>query len=70
MRCGMGTVCGSSRVMLQHVTTFMIKFEEEHMLWNYNIARNVNSSFSFVTIRRAAIRFFELGVVKHFIQKF
>ena len=35
-----------------------------------NITRNVNSSFSIVTMRRVAIRFFELGVVKHFMQKF
>ena len=35
--------------------------------WNYNIRRNVNSDISVVTMRRAAIIFFELGVIKIFI---
>ena len=38
--------------------------------WKYNIRRNVNSDFSIVTMRRVAIIFFELGVVKNFMQKF
>ena len=38
--------------------------------WKHNIKRNVNSDFSIVTMRRVAIIFFELGVVKHFMQKF
>ena len=36
--------------------------------WKYNIRRNVNSDFSIVTMRRVAIMFFELGVVKNFMQ--
>ena len=35
-----------------------------------NIRRNVNSDFSILTMRRVAIIFFELGVVKNFMQKF
>ena len=31
---------------------------------------HVNSGFSIVTMRRVAITFFELGVVKNFMQKF
>ena len=38
--------------------------------WKYNIRRNVNSDFSIVTMRRVAIIFFELEVVKNFMQKF
>ena len=38
--------------------------------WKYNIRRNVNSGPSNVAMRRVAIRFFELGVVKNFMQKF
>ena len=38
--------------------------------WKYNIRRNVISDFSFVTMRRVAIIFFELGVVKRFMQDF
>ena len=38
--------------------------------WIYNIRRNVNSDFSIVTMRKVAILFFELGVVKKFMQKF
>ena len=38
--------------------------------WKYNVRRNVNSDFSIVTMRRVAIIFFELGVVKQFMQKF
>ena len=30
---------------------------------------NVNSDFSFITMRRVAIVFFELGGVKNFMQK-
>ena len=37
--------------------------------WKYNIRRNVNSDISTVTMCRVAIIFFELGVVKKFIQK-
>ena len=36
--------------------------------WKYNIRRNVNSDFSTVTMRRVTIMFFELGVVKNFMQ--
>ena len=35
-----------------------------------NIRRNVNSDFSILTMRRVAIIFFELGVVKNFMQTF
>ena len=38
-----------------------------HPPWNYNIRRNVNSGFPFVTIRRVAIIYFEMGVVKNFM---
>ena len=38
--------------------------------WKYNIRRKVNSDFSIVTMRRVAIIFFELGVVKKFMQTF
>ena len=38
--------------------------------WKYIIRRNVNSDFSIVTMRRVAIIFFELGVVKNFMQTF
>ena len=38
--------------------------------WKYNTRRNVNSDFSIVTMRRVAIIFLELGVVKKFMQKF
>ena len=38
--------------------------------WKYNIRKNVNSDFPIVTMRRVAIIFFELGVVKNFMQKF
>ena len=37
--------------------------------WKCNIKRNVNSDFSVVTMRRVAIIFFELGVVKKFHAK-
>ena len=43
----------------------------EHLnTWKYNIRRNVNSEISIVTMRRVAIIFFELLVVKNFMQKF
>ena len=35
-----------------------------------NIRRNASSNFSIVTKRRVSIIFFELGVVKNFMQKF
>ena len=38
--------------------------------WKYSVRRNVNSDFSIVTMRRVAIIFFELGVVKNSMQKF
>ena len=38
--------------------------------WKYNIRRNVDSDLSIVTIRRVAIIFFELGVVKNFMETF
>ena len=38
--------------------------------WKYNTRRNVNSDFSIVTMRRVAIIFFKLEVVKKFMQKF
>ena len=40
------------------------------MSWKYNARRNVNLDFSIVTMRRVAIIFSELGVVKNFMQKF
>ena len=40
------------------------------MSWEYNIRRNVNSDISIVIVRRVAIIFFELGVVKKLMQKF
>ena len=36
----------------------------------YNVGRNVNSDFFIATMRRVAIIFVELGVVKKFMQKF
>ena len=33
--------------------------------WKYNIRKNVNSDFTIVAMRRVAIIFFELGVVKN-----
>ena len=36
----------------------------------FKLGRNVNSSFSIVTMRRVAIIFFQLRVVKHFEHKF
>ena len=38
--------------------------------WKYNTRRNVDLDFSIVTMRRVAIIFFELGVVKNSMQKF
>ena len=38
--------------------------------WKYDIRRDVNSDFSIVTMRRVAIIFFKLGVIKSFVQKF
>ena len=38
--------------------------------WKYDIRRDVNSDFSIVTMRRVAIIFFKLGVIKSFMQKF
>ena len=38
--------------------------------WKYNIRRNVSSDFSIVTMREVAIIFYELGVVKQFVQNF
>ena len=38
--------------------------------WKYDIRRNVNPDLSIVTMRRVAIIFFELGVIKNFMQKF
>ena len=38
--------------------------------WKYNIRRNVNSDFSIVTMRGVATIFFELGVIKNFMQTF
>ena len=36
----------------------------------YNIRSDVNSDLSIATMRRVAITFFELGVVKKIMQKF
>ena len=38
--------------------------------WKYNIRRNVNSDLSIVTMRKVAITFFELRVVKKIMLKF
>ena len=38
--------------------------------WKYNIRRNVNSDFSIVSMRRVPIIFFELEIVKNFMQTF
>ena len=38
--------------------------------WKHDIRRNINSDISVATIRRVTIIFFELGVVKNFMQKF
>ena len=38
--------------------------------WKHDKRRNINSDISIVTIRRVTIIFFELGVVKNFMQKF
>ena len=48
------------------ISVFVISVET----WKYNISKNVNSDFSIVTMRRVAIIFFELGVVKNFMQTF
>ena len=39
-------------------------------LRKYNIRSDVNSDLSIATMRRVAITFFELGVVKKIMQKF
>ena len=38
--------------------------------WKYNVRRMFNSNISIVTMRRVAIVFSELGVVKNFMIKF
>ena len=38
--------------------------------WKYNIRKNVKSDIPIVTMCRVAIMFFELGVLKKFMQKF
>ena len=38
--------------------------------WKYDKRRSVNAGFSIVTMCRDTIIFFELGVVKNFMQKF
>ena len=48
-------------------------YKELQRIRNYNITRNVNSGFSIVSmcrVRFVKIRFFELGIVKHYIQRF
>ena len=50
-------------------TAQQFEFERSFISRKYNIRRNVNSDFSTVTMRRVAIIFFELGVVKNFMQK-
>ena len=47
----------------QHISLYKV------LAWKYNKRRNVNSDFSVVTMRRVASIFFELGVVKNFMQK-
>ena len=39
-------------------------------VWKDNVKRNVNSDCSIVTMQIIRIIFFELGVVKDFMQKF
>ena len=39
------------------------------MSWKYDIRRNVKSDISILTTCKTAIIFFELGWVKHFMQK-
>ena len=48
------------------ISVFVISVET----WKYNISKNINSDFSIVTMRRVAIIFFELGVLKNFMQTF
>ena len=50
--------------------TMVVKVIMMMRTWKYNTRRNVNSDFSIVTMRRVAIIFLELGVVKKFMQKF
>ena len=48
-------------------------YKELQRIRNYNITRNFNSGFSIVSmcrVRFVKIRFFELGIVKHYIQRF
>ena len=49
-------------------TAQQFEFERSFISRKYN-RRNVNSDFSTVTMRRVAIIFFELGIVKNFMQK-
>ena len=48
------------------ISVFVISVET----WKYNISKNVNSDFSIVIMRRVAIIFFELGVLKNLMQTF
>ena len=48
------------------ISVFVISVET----WKYNISKNINSDFSIVTMRRVAIIFFELGILKNFMQTF
>ena len=63
---------GKSRLMVIFVDCFLddCSLNEYILSWKYDIRRNVNSDISIVTMRRVAIMFFELGVVKNFMQKF
>ena len=53
-----------TRTILTHIWKTRNRRQFDDVTWKYNIRRNANSDFSIVTMRRVAIIFFELGVVK------
>ena len=59
-----------TRTILTHIWKTRNRRQFDDVTWKYNIRRNANSDFSIVTMRRVAIIFFELGVVKNSTQKF
>ena len=60
----------SSRCQMESIHGIKNIHQKQVVPWKYNIRRNVNADFSIVTMRRVAIIFFELGVVKNLMQKF
>ena len=59
-----------TRTILTHIWKTRNRRQFDDVTWKYNIRRIANSDFSIVTMRRVAIIFFELGVVKNSTQKF